>query len=628
MTSYLTTSIPFKEEELPASPRASSTPTYATSQECPLGQKYRNPSFVPGSCIKNRKNSIFAPDERCPEGMHWKDTKFRPGKCVKVPLKKPRKRLIFGAPIPKTQCNSALIDALFEDHLKVVRSYLRELFTVPISKDFFVQSKFFDKIYKKFLTSLKKASKQTRCILVIPSEKEKRVRDLIIQEVYALNRDLITDEQWAFIKKMAELDVFLHEANLLVKSYPFLYKFTTKYSEKLLELREGLLYMRQHHLLPKQNLLVAEAVYEYILQFKDVESLHVLNGHNKFVPKNIQQKNSRSLNLLVVQKGFVSTNVSFYYTERPDPLPDFLLPGEIREEAPPVFEKEEVIQSALTLEPVNGLSPMTNEELLELYDLSKIQYFFMSFQNEGALLLQRGQDVKDRFDELSDKFRATYNDDGTKPLGPWYLVEQHFLKQNYSPTLQQLEVKYSGPFWILPMTAEEANELIELNFLFKAFKNTPNVQVNARGRELEVRFNQLKQKLYTLYQTSEERKRFLQTFNKNFVVEELIRKYGTFWEMLGTKGLLTEEEMRELFDLQVIHTLFLKKGDSVLLTERGQELEVRRDALFEKLSGYFDNTKSTEELVQYLQNYSSEYPVLGLEALVAKYGGPFWGSII
>lgn len=622
MTSYLDTPL------LPPAPRSPSTPTYATSQECPLGQKYRNPSFVPGSCVKNRRNSMFAPDERCPQGMHWKDTKFRPGKCVKVPFKKPRKKLVFGAASPKVKCNSALIDPLFDDHLKVIRSYLRELFTVPISKDFFLQSKFFDKIFKKFTNSLKKASQQTKCNLIVSVEQEKRIRDLIIQEVYALNRDLITDEQWSFIKKMAELDVFLHEANFLVKLNPYLYKFTKKYSEKLIELREGLLYMRQHHLLPKQNLLVAEAVYEYMLQFKPVESLHVLNSDSKFVPKNIQDKNARSLNLLVVQKGFVSTNVSFYYTESPDPLPAFLLPGEIRAEAPPVPKKEEEVSPTLTLEPVNGLTPMTNEELLELYDLSKIQFFYLNIDDEHPQLLPRGQDVKDRFDELSDKFRATYDDDGSKPLGPWYLVEQHFLQQNYSPTLQELEVKYNGPFWMLPMTAEEASELLELNFLVKAFKNSTNVQLNARGRELETRFVELKQKLYTLYQTLEERKDFLQHFNKNFVLPELIRKYGTFWEKLERKELLTEQEMKELFDLQVLHTLFLNKGNSVLLTERGQALENRREMLFQKLSGYFDNTKTKEELVQYLQNYSSEYPILGLEALEAKYSGPFWSVII
>lgn len=571
---------------------------------------------------------MFAPDERCPQGMHWKDTKFRPGKCVKVPFKKPRKKLVFGAASPKVKCNSALIDPLFDDHLKVIRSYLRELFTVPISKDFFLQSKFFDKIFKKFTNSLKKASQQTKCNLIVSVEQEKRIRDLIIQEVYALNRDLITDEQWSFIKKMAELDVFLHEANFLVKLNPYLYKFTKKYSEKLIELREGLLYMRQHHLLPKQNLLVAEAVYEYMLQFKPVESLHVLNSDSKFVPKNIQDKNARSLNLLVVQKGFVSTNVSFYYTESPDPLPAFLLPGEIRAEAPPVPKKEEEVSPTLTLEPVNGLTPMTNEELLELYDLSKIQFFYLNIDDEHPQLLPRGQDVKDRFDELSDKFRATYDDDGSKPLGPWYLVEQHFLQQNYSPTLQELEVKYNGPFWMLPMTAEEASELLELNFLVKAFKNSTNVQLNARGRELETRFVELKQKLYTLYQTLEERKDFLQHFNKNFVLPELIRKYGTFWEKLERKELLTEQEMKELFDLQVLHTLFLNKGNSVLLTERGQALENRREMLFQKLSGYFDNTKTKEELVQYLQNYSSEYPILGLEALEAKYSGPFWSVII
>lgn len=626
MTSYLDSPVPF--EEVPQSP----TVEYASTGQCPLGKKYRNPSFVTGSCVKNRKNAIYPPDDRCPQTMHWRETKFRPGKCVKVPFKKPRNKLTYngvgiGGKAPKVQCNSALVDPLFEDHLKVIRSYLRELFTVPISKDFLVQSKLFVKVNKKFLQSLKKASKQSKCTLVISLPQEKIVRDLIIQEVYALNRDLITEEQWEYIKKMAELDLFLREANKLVKEQKENFKFTDKYTKGLLELREGLLYMRQHHLLPKQNLLVAESIYNYMLQFENVESLHVLNPHNKFVPLEIQNKNKTSLAYSVVQNGYVSTNISFYYTEETDPLPQFSIPGRqvknsIRKSTPTI--------TIASIEPISGAEPMSNEELLTLYDVSTLQYLFTTPRDQGALLTSRGQEMNNMFSVLSDKFRATYGDDGTQVEGPWYLLAHNFENQNYLPTLQQLEAKYKGPFWVMPLTTEDASEMIQLNILFQAFKNTPDVTLNNKGRELKMRYESLKQRLYAQYSTPDQRKEFIQGIEKNFTLDELIQKYGVFWVKQNDASAtsMTEEEMTELLDLQVIHTLFLKKGNTVMITERGQDLERRREVLFQKLSDYFKGTKTKEELLQYLQNYSSEHPILGLEALEAKYGGPFWGVVI
>ena len=627
MTSYLDTPVPVEEPQ--PLPHPLPSPSYATSEECPVGQKYRNPSFVTGSCVKNRKNAIYPPDDRCPENMHWKNTKFRPGKCVKVALKKPRNKLTYndvriGGRAPKVQCNSALIDPLFEDHLKVIRSYLRELFTVPISKDFLVQSKLFDKVYKKFLQSLKKASKQSKCTLVISVPQEKTVKDLIIQEVYALNRDLVTEEQWSFIKKMAELDLLLRESNKLVKGQKENFKFTKKYTEGLLELREGLLYMRQHNLLPKQNFLVAEAVYNYVLQFENVESLHVLNPHTKFVPVEIQNKNKTALAYSVVQNGYVSTNVSFFYTEEPDPLPQFLIPGQSQVKSP-----KPTITIA-SIEPIPGAEPMSNEELLTLYDVSTLQYLSTTPRDQGALLTPRGQEMNNMFNDLSDKFRVTYGDDGTQVEGPWYLLAQNFENQNYLPTLQQLIAKYKGPFWVMPLTLEEASEMFQLLTLFQAFKNTPNVQLNNKGKELKTRYESLKQRLYVQYSTPDQRKEFIQGIDKNFTMEELIQKYGVFWEKQATASAtaMTEEEMKELLDLQVIHTLFLNKGNTVMITERGQDLEQRREVLFKKLSDYFNGVKTKEELLQYLQNYSSEYPILGLEALEAKYGGPFWSFLI
>lgn len=104
------------------------------------------------------------------------------------------------------------------------------------------------------------------------------------------------------------------------------------------------------HLLPKQNLLIAKIVQQYVGLYETRESLHVMPGEQINMPsRDVQEINSSYLINEAVRKGFLET--SRYVPERDNALPpEFVIPtpeeleaylGASEAELMPVQVKEE-----------------------------------------------------------------------------------------------------------------------------------------------------------------------------------------------------------------------------------------------------------------------------------------------
>lgn len=329
-------------------PETKEEPFYS---HCARGFRYRQPYFVTGSCVKNRagvKYNTPEGDQRCPANMHWRNTFYIRGKCVRLIEKK-----LKGQVKPRTElpeCDKTLIEPLFQEHLKVIRSLLQEMFTVPISKEKLVHSSLLAKVKSKFIQSLKSVTNQKKCTIKLSADEIEVIKDVIKQEVYAFNQDFITEEQWQLVKETAELDMLLHVCKKVVKAKPDSFKLTFAVDEGLNDLRRNLVYLEEHHLLPKQNLLIAKIVQQYVGLYETRESLHVMPGEQINMPsRDVQEINSSYLINEAVRKGFLET--SRYVPERDNALPpEFVIPtpeeleaylGASEAELMPVQVKEE-----------------------------------------------------------------------------------------------------------------------------------------------------------------------------------------------------------------------------------------------------------------------------------------------
>ena len=277
---------------------------------CRRGERYRLPFYVPGSCVKNRANVVYEPDNRCAQNMHWRNTFYVRGKCLKI-IEKKLKR---GKTVLQ-ECDRALIEPLFQAHLIVIRSYLQELFTVPISKEKLVNSVLYRKVRNKFVQSLVSVTNQKKCFFKLTEDQEQIIKEVIKEEVYAFNNDFISPKQWALIKETAELEMLISACKKIVKSKPDDFKLTFLVDERMLTLRNNLLGLEENNLLPKQNVLVAKAVQEYVSMFETRENLHALSVEPvNVVPKQVQKNNMNTLLYKALTEGYLEASVNGLYT--------------------------------------------------------------------------------------------------------------------------------------------------------------------------------------------------------------------------------------------------------------------------------------------------------------------------
>jgi DNA-directed RNA polymerase subunit RPC12/RpoP len=566
-------------------------------------------------------------------------------------MKKPSKR--GGQPRPQLpECNAALIEVVFTDHLKIIKSFISELFTVPISKDILRKSKLFQKVANKFKQSLKTVSKQNKCTVVLTLGQQNTVTNTIMQEVYAWNQEFISDEQWLYIKKVVELDMELWVAQFLVKqTLPKIciydrVAFTNKYSIALKQLREALLYLRQNNLLPKQNVLVADAVYRYTFLFVNRENLHAINSEQVIVSEEQRAVYFGSMAYKAVLDGYLITSIDFFTLsdralntaefielyKNVLPPPEFKIPEKVSQVKEEEFSAAEPVSkpSAPTplVEPLQPEQIFTEDLQEELRDLVAL---FKGHWNVNNTLNERGIQLQNRQEELMDEFEKTFTDNKAVQ---WTSIKAKFPRK----TLQELELKYGGPFWTsqAAMTEVELEELSDLNTVLNLFiQNKEKLVPYPRLGEVRQRYRELSDKFKITF-PADRQQEMLQALRVTYPHKQLAllsAKYlGPFFVQKGvtTSALLpaeedtmTEEEMKELQDLQILHTLFLKIRGAAL-NEKGEQLEQKRQSLFQKLGKYFKNSKSDEELLAYIQNYAAESPMLGLDALKGKYGGPFW----
>lgn len=410
---------------------------------CPQGYRYRPASDVVGSCVKNKKNSAVF-DERCPSGMHWRNTYTRKAKCVKVPVRK------FQAPPPNTvqlpPCDPTFSEQLFEDHLVIIKSYMTEFFTVPIGKETFTKQRLFKKVRTTFLNSIKAKLKEYKCTFLLTSKQKKRLYTLFLREVLSHNYKLVSMEQWSYIESIAELDMLLLVARKAAAANSAL-QLTPLYYTKSDELRQGLLYLSENGLLPRQNIVVAEAYYTYISHFVTQDNVHGVTQPPP-VPSSEQQQNRKALLNKAVALGLL-TGLAVSASEQSQlPLFQPVL------STPSIPASAMVVPSSLTatLSPSRspfqpGSTRLSQDEMNELYDLYLLFHDTYEQLAVPPDLTQRGEELSERYIELFGKLSSFFDSSKTEQDIFKYISNYGRVNRNFVD-LGSLELQYGGPFWV------------------------------------------------------------------------------------------------------------------------------------------------------------------------------------
>jgi hypothetical protein len=449
--------------------------TEPDAYQCPEGFKYRQPSFVTGSCVKNKKMSLLS-DDRCPADMHWRNTYFLKAKCTKIPSRTFKVKL----PRPALQtCDNLLTSDLFREHLKIVSSFLHEYFSVPISKDLLSKRDLLKKITQKFIKSIQGKLKDSNCVFRLTPDQQLQLNDFSIKEVYAFNKQFVSDEQWEYIQYISELDMLLYACRDLVKT-SYQTNFSTLYLEQLKELRKGLVYLQQHNLLPKQNVLIAKAYYEYVSLFIDKENIHGVHMGKPPIAYEVRKSNYEKMLRMTVDEGLVNIpnyiligdKVTLPKLQIPDQEIDVVdVDVDVTQSKPTKGPKEALTVDEIELKsniiiPKVFTSAVDDEEGLlsqnmmkqkppgiinqdELEELYDYHFIINQFQNTpNAKLNTKGVGIIEKHKELLTKLSMYFNN----KLTPKQLNEyiENYGAELYPITFDALLVKHNGPFWETP----------------------------------------------------------------------------------------------------------------------------------------------------------------------------------
>ena len=601
-----------EEENLESEVEELETETPITGpSDCPPGYEFRKSAFVPGMCIRNRKNIKYKPNDAhpCPENMHWRDGFERKAGCIKLREQKERKpRLPPRAAKPK--CDMLTIQNLFANHFTVIQSYLRDLYRSPITKDVLSFKKLKKKVYKMFVKSLQKMSGQVDCDIEFTVEQKAQVETLIDHEIQSFNEAFVTERQWNNIQRNTRLDLMLYAANEIMDQYPSQTNFTDRYRDGTRQLRENLIHLGNEDMLPHQNALVAKAVYEYEHLFGKV-NVKTLEKYLKRVPYSIMEQNKYLLQLHCVQEGFVTTTVPELNVEPVEPLPEF--------EIPTTTEFTEAVRYL-----------MPEAEVQELFQLKKV----FSKQNMAvntSRLTEDGLDLLQHFQTLASNFVTA------KTVGKQVLDEE-LLSQKYPAlTVAQLEAKYriqlfkrdgqddaAGFFYnpeedVLPNSLlQEIADLRTLTNLYDDIRlerellNRKGVMLNERGLELKNRLQALTKAIEKDWPSHLQRiEQRIERLPKLSLDQLVVRYNGPFWEEITFPA----RELNTLFDLY--H--YRQQTQSITnFNARGEELN---NMFFDLVTRFSGKTPRQKEL--FFHSYKTP---LTWNQFEGKYGGPFWNE--
>lgn len=576
--------------------------------DCPEGYTFRDPGFVPGMCVKNRKNIKYKVNDShpCPKNMHWREGYQRKAACIKPRQKvEPKPKLPRPPVVPKPNCDMTVITNLFGDHLKVIQGYLRDVYRAPLTKDFLTHKKLKKKVYKIFVRSIQKVSGLLDCAIEFTPEQKAAVENLIDQEIQSFQHNLVTESQWNDVKQAVRLDLLLYAGKLIMEKYPEQTHYTQKYNEGVRQLRENLTRLGERGLLPHQNALVAKAVYEYENLFGKV-SVDTLKKYLKRVQYKIMKQNLKTLKLLCVQEGFVATTVPKLNAEPEHPLPEFEIPISV-----------EFTESVQYLIPESEI-----QELFQLRKVKKLMSENIPRLTEDAL------DLLAHYETLASNFEIA------KTRGEQVFDEQLLFQKYPALSLAQVEEKYGIRLFKAEKTApgfyvdlQEAapdtllQEIADLRTLTKLYEdvrlerellNSKGVMLNERGLELKYRLQALTKEVEKEWPSHLQRNEQRIERLPKLGLGQLVVKYnGPFWEEITFPA----RELNTLFDLY--H--FRQQTQSIAnFNARGEELN---NMFFDLVARFSGKTPRQKEL--FFQSYKTPLTWNQFEGM---YGGPFWNE--
>jgi len=302
-------------------------------------KRYRGPQYVPGGCVLNKENSVTSQtDGRCPQGMHWHKTFLKAPTCVK-----PRKQNAQPAQKPAYQhtCTQEQTSALFDSHIRAVKEYLREYFTVPDAYSRWRYSELNKKLIHRVARLMQNQLKIHGCKVVLTAAQGQALTTAIREEVWATQYQQVSEENWQTIKEYAKLDMLLFACRSLTKLSTE-YSYTSKYKVAIERFRNALLKFRDEHLLPRQNLAVQAAYFRYVNQFvflADVPDFVRLQPVNAAT----QKQNMVNMKRYAVQHGYMKTEKedNVYLTSPLQPIPEFLIPTSVLDDGSNVVFPEQ-----------------------------------------------------------------------------------------------------------------------------------------------------------------------------------------------------------------------------------------------------------------------------------------------
>lgn len=471
---------------LPLKTQYSKFPVLEPTQEsCPVGFRYRKPFFVSGSCVNNPKNSLVASDDRCPTGMHWRKTFEVKPSCVRLPTQqrlKKKKQDIQNPSLLLPTCSAELVTPLFKDHIKLILSNLEEHFTVPISTNQLeTKSRVFSKIKRQFVKSIQKKLEDKRCEFRPSGIQMSQIENIIKSVVYVFNSRFLTPEKWDIVARAAELDLLLLASRELVspKYYGSGNALTIFYVEQIRELRRLLQYMDSENLLPRQNLAVALAYYNYLDHFFTVmPNLHNVPVTQPPVPYDQRVQNmSRAQNKAIVE-GYVQ--VKYKPSQKNAPL-QLMTPEEaavlqtsipllkpvnltdeitLLEAAPivealpemggniPALPNATVVALPIIVRDTSTPAQMITEKMMN--DLYEMYIIFETYNAKtNAKLNIRGQELFAVYEYLFNELARYQNYQKNENELLTYIKNygESQLDPHKSITISSLNTKYFGPFW-------------------------------------------------------------------------------------------------------------------------------------------------------------------------------------
>ena len=461
---------------------------------CPEGFRYRKPYYVPGSCIRNTSDNIgnMKVDDRCPQGMFWRNTFEVKAGCVRLRTQARLKKNMKDIKPTLPTCSSDVVRPIFTDHLKIILSSLEEYFTVPISReDLVTRAEVFAKMKRRFYKSIQKRLSSNACEYRPTPTEFVQVENVINSMVTVFNSKFLTPEKWQVVARAAELDLLLLISREMVKNEPALHAFTLNYMDQLHELRRLLQYMDEEKLLPRQNMAVALAYYNYLNKFRIVPNMHGVLGVDPPTPPKERVQNYDLARNKVIVDGFV---------RRLHMTPDTVatLPTNLRTLTPVTLPETELLQAAplvesslipilnemgeaehvvpnvtLQVQPyvyvppgdTTPAEPFTEELMNELYDMFVL---FRDYNKKlNAELTVRGAQLAERyqylFTELARYQNFKLSDEDL------YRYIQNYGQSQLDPvqkvTISALNAKYNGPFWAeqtVTVHCPYCNQLLEI----------------------------------------------------------------------------------------------------------------------------------------------------------------------